>query len=26
VGYNQPQRISVEKHLQANPASKSPNR
>ena len=26
VGYNQPQRISVEKHLQANPASRSPNR
>ena len=26
VGYNQPQRIAVEKHLQANPASRSPNR
>ncbi|MBL6741000.1 MAG: transglycosylase SLT domain-containing protein [Synechococcus sp. BS301-5m-G53] len=26
VGYNQPQRISVQKHLQANPASRSPNR
>ncbi|MCB4427397.1 transglycosylase SLT domain-containing protein [Synechococcus sp. MU1643] len=26
VGYNQPQRISVEKHLQDNPASRSPNR
>ena len=26
VGYNQPQRITVEQHLQANPASRSPNR
>ncbi|AII48978.1 lytic transglycosylase [Synechococcus sp. KORDI-52] len=26
VGYNQPQRISVQEHLQANPASRSPNR
>ena len=26
VGYNQPQRITVKKHLQANPASRSPNR
>ena len=26
VGYDQPQRIAVEKHLQANPASRSPNR
>ena len=26
VGYKQPQRISVQKHLQANPASRSPNR
>ena len=26
VGYNQPQRISVEQHLLANPASRSPNR
>ena len=25
VGYNQPQRITVERHLQANPASRSPN-
>ena len=25
VGYNQPQRITVEQHLQANPASRSPN-
>ena len=26
VGYNQSQRITVQKHLQANPASRSPNR
>ena len=26
VGYDQPQRIAVQKHLQANPASRSPNR
>ena len=26
VGYNQPQRITVQKYLQANPASRSPNR
>ena len=26
VGYNQPQRISVQEHLRANPASRSPNR
>ena len=26
VGYNQPQRISVQEFLQANPASRSPNR
>jgi len=26
VGYNQPQRISVQKHLQAIPVSRSPNR
>ena len=26
VGYNQPQRITVEKYVLANPASKSPNR
>ena len=25
VGYKQPQRITVEQHLQANPASRSPN-
>ncbi len=26
VGYSQPQRISVQEHLKANPASRSPNR
>ena len=26
VGYNQPQRISVQEYLQTNPASRSPNR
>ena len=26
VGYNQPQHISVQEHLRANPASRSPNR
>ena len=26
VGYNQPQRISVQEHLKTNPASRSPNR
>ena len=26
VGYNQPQRITVQKYLQTNPASRSPNR